>query len=175
MQNKIKFNKRKETIRIRMFPEKWKSSMHFYENWTLWGYYIKNKVISATRKNILILLGLVLVSLLFSALTSMDQFRSKSCHLYLFIHSSTLFWANSSSVIKTSVWAGLGEGESLWAQVKHRQDFLLSFCQAAGLCRVMGVLGRGEKDLAMAAPNSSHHRILKESRKEGRNKKLTAK
>lgn len=48
------------------------------------------------------------------------------------------------------------------------EDFLLSLCQAAGLCRVMGVLGRVEKALAMVAFNSSHHRILKESRKEGK-------
>lgn len=92
------------------------------------------------------------------------QLRSKSCYLRFFTHSTSLFWAYSSSVIKTSVWAGLGEGESLWAQGKHREDFLLSLCQAAGLCRVMGVLGK-EKDLAMVAPSSFHHRGKQEGKK----------
>lgn len=79
------------------------------------------------------------------------------------------FWAPSSSVIKTSVWAALGQAESLWAQVKHREDFLLSPSQAAELNRVMGVLGREEKSLAMVAPDGFPHRIFKDSRK-GRNK-----
>ena len=94
-----------------------------------------------------------------------NQLRSRSCHLNFYIHSSPISFAHSSSVIKTSLWAGLGEGESMWAQVKHREDFLLSLSQAAGLCRVMGVLRRGEKDLPVAAPNSSHHRILKNKTK----------
>ena len=91
-----------------------------------------------------------------------------NCHFCVFIHSFPLFLAPNSSIIKTSVWAGLGEGESLWAQVKHREDFLLFLSQAAGLCRVMGVLRREEKDLAASAPNRSHHRILKGSWKKGK-------
>lgn len=44
---------------------------------------------------------------------------------------------------------------------------MLSPSQAAELNRVMGVLGREEKSLAMVAPDGSPHRIFKENRKLG--------
>lgn len=77
-------------------------------------------------------------------------FLNRVNHLRLMFCLLCLLASWLSLVIKTSVWASLGQTESRWVPVKHREDFLLSLSQAAKLNRVIGAIERREGENSAA-------------------------